>query len=140
MAVQFFFNESLIKLLERRRLKAFINQLFIDEGVKLLSLVYVFCSDKYLLAINTEFLQHDDYTDIITFSLSSVREPVVGEIYISSERVTENAALMNVSINDELHRVIFHGALHLCGYMDKKPSDKRMMTMNENKYLKLYFN
>jgi len=139
MAVQFFFNASLIKLSERRRLKLFINQLFKEERMLFSSLSYVFCSDQYLLSINREFLQHDDYTDIITFCLSGASEPVEGEIYISTDRVKENAISIGTSINNELHRVIFHGALHLCGYKDKKPSDKRKMTDAEDKYLQLYF-
>jgi len=139
MAVQFFFNASLIKLSERRRLKLFINLLFKEERMLFSSLSYVFCSDQYLLSINREFLQHDDYTDIITFCLSGASEPVEGEIYISTDRVKENAISIGTSINNELHRVIFHGALHLCGYKDKKPSDKRKMTDAEDKYLQLYF-
>ena len=139
MAVQFFFNASLIKLSERRRLKLFINQLFKEERMLFSSLSYVFCSDQYLLSINREFLQHDDYTDIITFCLSGASEPVEGEIYISTDRVKENAISIGTSFNNELHRVIFHGALHLCGYKDKKPSDKRKMTDAEDKYLQLYF-
>ena len=139
MAVQFFFNASLIKLSERRRLKLFINLLFKEERILFSSLSYVFCSDQYLLSINREFLQHDDYTDIITFCLSGASEPVEGEIYISTDRVKENAISIGTSINNELHRVIFHGALHLCGYKDKKPSDKRKMTDAEDKYLQLYF-
>jgi len=139
MAVQFFFNASLIKLSERRRLKLFINLLFKEERMLFSSLSYVFCSDQYLLSINREFLQHDDYTDIITFCLSGASEPVEGEIYISTDRVKENAISIGTSFNNELHRVIFHGALHLCGYKDKKPSDKRKMTDAEDKYLQLYF-
>jgi len=139
MAVQFFFNASLIKLSERRRLKLFINQLFKEERMLFSSLSYVFCSDQYLLSINREFLQHDDYTDIITFCLSGASEPVEGEIYISTDRVKDNAISIGTSFNNELHRVIFHGALHLCGYKDKKPSDKRKMTDAEDKYLQLYF-
>ncbi len=139
MAVQFFFNASLIKLSERRRLKLFINLLFKEERMLFSSLSYVFCSDQYLLSINREFLQHDDYTDIITFCLSGAAEPVEGEIYISTDRVKDNAISIGTSFNNELHRVIFHGALHLCGYKDKKPSDKRKMTDAEDKYLQLYF-
>ena len=139
MAAQFFFNESTIKLLDRRRLKAFIKELFLAEDVLLGSLRYIFCSDRFLLAINREFLKHDDYTDIITFCLSGVREPVEGEIYISTDRVKENSAVIGISLQHELHRVIFHGALHLCGYKDKKPTDKKKMTDAEDKYLQYYF-
>ena len=139
MAVHFFFRDSLIKLSEKRRLKLFISQLFREERVLFSSLSYIFCSDEFLLSINKEFLQHDDYTDIITFCLSGALEPVEGEIYISAERVKDNAISVGTSFNNELHRVIFHGVLHLCGFKDKNPSDKRKMTDAEDKYLKLYF-
>jgi rRNA maturation RNase YbeY len=109
------------------------------EGKDFLSLNYIFCSDNYLLGINNEFLQHDDYTDIITFCLSGSKEPINGEIYISTDRVKDNARIHGVAINEEIHRVIFHGALHLCGFNDKKSAEKKEMRFQEDKYLKLYF-
>ncbi len=139
MAVQFFFNEVTTKLFERRKLKAFIETLFMEEGYSLNYLSYIFCSDQYLLSINKEFLQHDNYTDIITFCLSDSSDPVEGEIYISIERIIENSRLNRVPFQIELHRVIFHGALHLCGYLDKKPSDKKLMTKAEDRWLQIYF-
>ena len=77
------------------------------------------CSDEYLLEINQAYLKHDDLTDIITFDLSDSPGVIKGEIYISVERVLDNALLFNTSFRDELARVVFHGALHLCGYKDK---------------------
>lgn len=139
MTIKFFFNEVSITLPDRKRLKQFLIGLFDMEGKILSESTYVFCSDKYLLSINQEFLQHDNYTDIITFTLSDNTEPIIGEIYISSERVKENARKLEITINRELHRVIFHGALHLCGYNDKTPADKKAMTLKEDKYLQLYF-
>jgi rRNA maturation RNase YbeY len=139
MAVKFFFADTTIPLVQRNRLKGFIISLFELEGKEFYALNYIFCSDLYLQAINKEFLQHDDYTDIVTFRLSSPKEPVTGEIYISTERVIDNAQLLGVTINEEIHRVIFHGALHLCGFKDKKASDKKEMRFQEDKYLKLYF-
>lgn len=139
MVVKFFFSDATIQLTERNRLKAFIKQLFTIEGVLLSSLNYIFCSDEYLIGINKEFLDHDNYTDIITFCLSEAREPIDGEIYISVDRVKENAITLGISVKTELHRVIFHGALHLCGYKDKKPIDKIRMTSAENRYLALYY-
>ncbi len=82
-------------------------------------LQYIFCSDAYLLDINREYLQHDFFTDIITFDLSEKGQPINAEIYISVERVRDNAANYNSSFRKEIHRVIFHGVLHLCGYKDK---------------------
>ena len=139
MAIKFILNETRIKIPERLRLKTHIEGLFKREGMPLSSLTYIFCTDKYLLSINTEFLNHDDYTDIITFCLSEPHEPIVGEIYISADRVKENAQSLGVSINEELHRIIFHGALHLCGYKDKKPQDKKKMTQAEDSNIKMYF-
>ncbi|MCW3090289.1 MAG: ybeY [Ferruginibacter sp.] len=139
MAVKFFFNQVSIPLNQRRHLKQFIVKLFLLEGKQLASLNYIFCGDEYLLGINTEFLAHDDYTDIITFTLSSPSEPTEGEVYISVDRVKSNAASIGVNIDKELHRVIFHGALHLCGYNDKTVVDKDAMTALEDKYLTMYF-
>ena len=139
MAIKFFFTDVSITLNERNKLKLFIKQLFNDEQEYLQSLSYIFCSDQYLLGINKEFLQHDDYTDIITFTLSEPSMPIEGEIYISIDRIKDNAHIHNVGIREELHRVIFHGALHLCGYKDKVLLDKQNMTAGEDKYLGLYF-
>lgn len=139
MIVQFFFNDAKGSLSNKRQLNTFIKDLFSLEGRELHSLKYIFCSDEYLLSINREFLQHDDYTDVITFCLSEEVDPVEGEIYISIDRVRENAKSVKVTFTHELHRVIFHGALHLCGFTDKKPTQKLKMTTAENKYLDLYF-
>ena len=119
-------------------LKLQIEQLFIKERVVLDSLSYVFCSDEYLLKINREFLNHDFYTDIITFDLSEKRVGVIGEIYISLDRVKENAAGLGISFSEELLRVLFHGALHLCGYRDKKKAEIMEMRKKEEQYLRLY--
>ncbi|MEO6548246.1 MAG: rRNA maturation RNase YbeY [Ferruginibacter sp.] len=139
MVVHFFFNNVAIRLEQRKRLKAFISELFGKERKEFLSLNYVFCSDKYLLNINEEFLGHKDYTDIITFSLAATSKPIQGEIYISVDRIKANAASLGIKIQTELHRVMFHGALHLCGYRDKTPQEKGIMTQLEDRYLKLYF-
>ena len=139
MQVSFFF-ETKVTLTDRNRLKIFLKTLFKKEKRKAESLSYIFCSDEYLLSINQQYLQHDYYTDIITFNLAeNITEPVVGDIYISVDRVKENAQLQNVSFREELHRVIFHGALHLCGYKDKTPSQIKTMRFKENQYLGLYF-
>jgi probable rRNA maturation factor len=139
MAVQFFFLETTITLKERNRLKAFIAELFKKEKKTLGELNYIFCSDKHLLSINKEFLQHDFYTDILTFDLSETKSRVDGEVYISLDRVRDNAIVFMSSLNKEFHRVIFHGALHLCGYKDKSQKEETAMRAAENKYLDLYF-
>ena len=96
---------------------------------------YIFCSDVYLHKINLEYLQHDTYTDIITFPLK--KKPIEGDIFISLDRVRENAQSFGVSFEHELHRVIIHGALHLCGYKDKTPAQRKRMTELENESLLL---
>ena|ERR1700749_2595187 len=139
MDIRFFFTDQNITLAERTRLKTFIRSIFKREQRAASSLTYVFCSDEYLLGINNLFLQHDYYTDIITFDLSSNKAIIEGEIYISIDRVRDNAKQLDISIKNELHRVIFHGVLHLCGYKDKTPKDEKVMRSMEEKYLKLYF-
>ncbi len=131
--------QSAYALKDKKRLKEFISQLIKMENKKLRSLNYVFCSDEFLLQINNDFLNHDDYTDIITFELSH-DELIEGEIYISIERIKENAKLYSSSFIQELRRVMFHGALHLCGYGDKTKKDKEIMTSKENTYLNLWDN
>ena len=92
-----------------------------------------------MLNINRQFLNHDYYTDIITFNLSGSKRQIEGEVYISIDRVKDNAAILSQSIKQELHRVIFHGALHLCGYKDKSKYDIDKMRKMEDKYLKAFF-
>lgn len=139
MAINFTVHEVKLQLKERTRLKAFLKELFKREGQGLRSLHYIFCSDEYLLTINQEFLQHDTYTDIVTFELSDNPDITEGEIYISIDRVQENAKKFAVTENYELHRVIFHGALHLSGYRDKSRKESALMREKEDENLRLYF-
>lgn len=138
--VKFYYKDIKLSLRERKKLKIFIGSLFSREKIKFLSLNYVFCSDEFLQKINKEFLNHDELTDIITFNMSNSDKLIEGEIYISIDRVKENAFLEKVKIKEELHRVVFHGALHLCGYRDKKKVDIKIMRDKEKEYLDLYFN
>ena len=96
---------------------------------------YIFMNDEMLLELNKKFLDHDTYTDIITFDLSEKENVVSGEIYISTDRVIENAAKYNVIYPEEMHRVLIHGILHLCGYNDKSEEEKEEMRAKENYYL-----
>jgi probable rRNA maturation factor len=139
MAVQFFFITNNISLANRTGLKLFVQQIFKSKKMKLANLSYIFCSDEYLLNINKIHLNHNYYTDIITFDLSENPNAITGEIYISTDRVRDNAATLGVTIREELHRVIFHGALHLCGYKDKTPKDEKEMRAAENRLLDKYF-
>ncbi len=136
--VCFFFEEKGFSLQSRAELKAFIEILFKKEKKKLGSINYIFCSDKRLLEINQQFLRHDYYTDIITFDLSET-DFTQAEIYISIDRVKDNAKTEGVSFKSELHRVIFHGALHLCGYKDKSKQEALQMREKESFYLLKYF-
>ena len=129
-----------INLTGRQNLKSFLQALFKEEGKNLDSLNYIFCTDKYLLTINQDFLSHDYLTDIITFNLSNDLGVISGEVYISVDRVRENATILQVALNNELHRVIFHGALHLCGYKDNSPRKMTEMRNAEDKLLRRYFN
>ncbi len=106
------------------------------EGYALERIDFIFCSDDFLLNINRQHLDHDTYTDIITFPLEE--DPIVGEIYISIDRVTENAQSFNTGFEDELRRVMIHGVLHLCGYDDHEDADVEEIRNKEDKYLDDY--
>jgi probable rRNA maturation factor len=127
-------------LSDRTQLKEFLKKITKKEKCPIASVDFIFCSDEHLLSINRSFLNHDYYTDIITFDLTPKGEnDVVAEIYISTERVKENAILYTTTFKRELHRVIFHGILHLCGYKDKKAAQQKTMRGKEEEYLNLYF-
>ena len=130
--------DKAITLGNRVALKAFIEKQMKKEGLVIECLQYVFCSDNYLLAINKQYLNHDYYTDIISFDLSESKGQLIGDIYISVDRVKENAKILKTTQGNELLRVIFHGALHFCGYKDKKPADAKLMRAMEDKWLKAY--
>ncbi len=108
-----------------------------SEAKKLEELSYIFCDDEYLLKINMEYLDHDTYTDIISFDYS-VGKILQGEIYISTERVKENSETFSVKFQDELRRVLVHGVLHLCGFKDKEESDAALMRSKEEEKMKLF--
>jgi probable rRNA maturation factor len=140
MNTHFYFQKQ-TQLPKRQQLKAFFEILSQREGTKFDSLSIVFCSDDYLLEINQNHLQHDYYTDIITFDLTPKQKKTKeAELYISIDRVRDNAKQFKSTIQHELHRVIFHGILHLCGFKDKSKSDQQTMRTKENEYLELYFN
>lgn len=135
--VYFFFEHRKFFLGNRSKLKKFIESIFKKEKKQLGSLNYIFCTDKRLREINRQFLKHDYYTDIISFELSET-EYCQGEIYISIDRVKENAKGLKISFKSELLRVIFHGALHLCGFKDKSKLEMKKIREREDFYLRLY--
>ena len=140
MPARFYEQEVRSGLKEKRRLSRFLDSLAQKhlKKVKKISLTYIFCSDEALLQMNQQFLDHDTLTDIITFDLSDTVNDLTGEIYISVDRVRENAAKFKANYQDELHRVIFHGALHLCGFKDKTKKDQEEMRKQEDKCLAAY--
>ena len=125
-------------LANRVALKVFIERSVQKEGLAIESLQYIFCSDKFLLNINKTYLKHNYYTDIISFDLSETKGKLIGEVYISIDRVKDNAKTHKTALKEELLRVIFHGALHFCGYKDKKPGDIKKMRFLEEKWMKSY--
>lgn len=131
-----FFEEGLSYTLKNKTLvRKWITNTIAAEGFKLSELNYIFCTDEYLLQINQQYLDHDTYTDIITFDNSEEEGVIVGDIFISIERIKENATKFSVTDAQELHRVMVHGALHLLGYKDKSAADKKKMTLKEDFYL-----
>ena len=138
--IKFFFLSKFITLKDHKKLKNFLVNLLRKEGKKAASVNFIFCSDKYLLDINKRYLQHDYYTDIITFDLSSDPKSVEAEIYISSERIRDNANSLNTTIKEETLRVMFHGLLHICGYGDKSKKEKALMREKENYYIQEFSN
>ena len=133
--IHFFSEDTDYKPKQKNALRTWIKETIRAEGYKSGEINFIVCSDDYLLAINQQYLQHDTYTDIVTFDNSEAEEVIAGDIFISIDRVIENAAKFNVSEADELHRVIIHGVLHLCGYGDKEKEDKALMTEKEDFYL-----
>ena len=133
--IEFFEEDIAYKLKNKTALRQWITQTIQAEGHKLKELAYIFCTDEYLLQINRQYLNHDTYTDIITFDNSDTEGLIVGDIFISIERIRENALKFRTSEADELHRVIIHGALHLLGYTDKTAPAKQKMTEKEDFYL-----
>jgi probable rRNA maturation factor len=138
MSLVFFHTADLnYRLQNKTALKKLLADLFQKEGKRLEGLSIVFCSDDYLLSMNRQFLQHDYYTDILTFDVSEPGGPVSGELYISVDRVRDNAHGLGVSAVEEMQRVIIHGSLHLCGYKDKLKKQQLLMRQKEERYLRL---
>lgn len=137
MAITFHYAHEGFRFRSTADLKKLIKVIFSEHGRQLKSLAIILCSDEYLLEINRQHLNHDYYTDIITFDLSQ-NEQTSGELYISIERVKDNAQQLQVKPLEEITRVIIHGALHLLGYGDKTTKEQTLMRSTENKYLYKY--
>lgn len=134
-SINFFEEDISFKLKNKTVVKQWVKATIEAEGYKLKELNYIFCSDEYLLKINQQYLDHDTYTDIVTFDNSEKEGVIEGDIFISIDRIRENAVKFDSGEINELHRVIIHGALHLLGYQDKTAEKKKVMTGKEDLYL-----
>ena len=133
--VNFFTEDIKYTLKGKKIIKKWIVETIVSERYMLNELNFIFCSDDYLLQVNQDFLKHDYYTDVITFDNSETPNVILGDIFISLDRVKENAKLNGVSIIDELCRIMIHGTLHLLGYNDKTKKTKIEMTTKEDFHL-----
>ncbi|MES2796615.1 MAG: rRNA maturation RNase YbeY [Bacteroidota bacterium] len=135
--ISFFVEEVPFTLKDKLKLKTWIKHVCLLYNKKPGDLNYIFCNDDYLLEINKTYLNHDFYTDIITFDQSESEDMIEGEIYISVDRVKENAENNNIDFPQELKRVIIHGILHLIGFKDKTEQDSKKMRLLENQMLEI---
>ena len=134
----YFFSEEITYTVKNKiQIRNWISDTIIAEGYQLEELNFILCSDEYLLAMNQQYLKHDTYTDVITFDNSEGLKTILGDIFISIERVQENARQFKTSTQKELCRVMIHGTLHLLGYPDKGKAAKTVMTQKEDQYLAL---
>lgn len=135
--IQFFCEDISFTLPNQEAISRWLENVVKEEGYKLVSINCIFCSDEYLHQINLQYLEHDYYTDIITFDNSDDETSIEGDLFISIDRITENAQSQTISIPEETHRVMVHGVLHLLGYKDKTDGEKESMRKKENAYLSL---
>lgn len=134
MAISYFSEDTKFSIKERRKLTRWIKVCIVKHGKKLGDLTFVFCSDRHLLSINQQYLKHSYYTDVITFDYSEDLT-VSGDIFISVDTVLENSMTFKKEFLDELHRVIIHGVLHLCGFGDKSEYESQQMRLLEDECL-----
>lgn len=127
--------ETDFELEDQTQIKTWVSDIITSEGFELGDLLYVFCDDEFLLKLNVEFLDHDTLTDILSFDYK-VGKQINGEIYISVERVADNAKDFKTDFDEELHRVMIHGILHFCGLKDKTESEEELMRKKEDEALK----
>jgi probable rRNA maturation factor len=136
-AIQFFQEDVKYVIKQKRIIKEWLMTVIKSEGYVLEELNFILCSDEYLLVMNQQYLKHDTYTDVITFDNSEQSNTIAGDIFISLDRIKENAQLVNVTLVQELSRVMVHGTLHLLGFKDKTRPAKAIMTAKEDEYLQL---
>lgn len=136
--INFHIEEIEFKVINPIKSKRWLKSVIQSEGYELSEINYIFCSDEYLHKINLEYLDHDTLTDIITFDNSEEDKLIEGDIFVSIDRVNDNAKDFNSTFEQEFRRVIVHGVLHLCGYFDKSVEDEKLMRMKEEYYLNLW--
>jgi rRNA maturation RNase YbeY len=136
-SIHFFTEDITYSVIKPRKTTSWIKTVIKKEKASLSEINYIFCSDNYLLSLNKQFLNHNTLTDIITFNNSFQKGVLTADIYISIDRVKENADKFNVLFQDEIHRVMIHGVLHLLGFKDKKPAEKALMRKKEEACLSL---
>ena len=137
MKITFFSEDVSFKLSSPNKVRRWIKEVILLEKHTLSEISYIFCSDDYLHNMNVQYLNHDTLTDIITFDNSEEEDQIEGDIFISVDRVKENATQLNLPFDTELHRVMIHGILHLCGYKDKTSADNELMRKKEDACLSL---
>lgn len=133
--INFHFEDTAFDFPNVTILTAWLNATAFSKNKKINFLNYIFCTDDFLHNLNVEYLNHDTLTDVITFSYSDKEKEIEGDVFISIDRVKENALELDVLFENELYRVMVHGLLHLLGLKDKTVEDKKEMTTNENEYL-----
>ena len=138
MAIHFFSEEIEFTLKEKLNRKRWLKKIATNAGFKIKELNYVFCSDEYLYQMNRDYLKHDSYTDIITFDNSEKKGDIEGDIFVSIDRVRENAKTHTQEVETEMNRVLAHGLLHLMGYKDKTQEEVALMRLKEEESIKLY--
>lgn len=132
-----FYSENNFELQHVKQFETWLNEVIASEEKKTGEISFIFCDDEYLLQINREYLNHDTYTDIVSFD-NSIGRILNGDIFISTERVEENATTFGVSFDEELKRVMAHGILHFCGYKDKTISEGQTMRSKEEEKMKMF--
>lgn len=136
--INFFTEDISFHLKHKTKIRQWIQKVILSKGAKLTEINYIFCSDEFLKTVNIEYLEHDYYTDIITFDNSEEEKQLEGDIYISIDRVGENSKLFAKSFEEELYRVMIHGVLHLLGYGDKTPEEASLMRQEEESALSIF--
>ncbi|WP_210462577.1 rRNA maturation RNase YbeY [Rufibacter roseolus] len=137
LPIEFFTEEVEFEVKNEEKVKTWLLEIISKYDFELESLNYIFCSDEYLHQMNVEYLEHDTLTDVITFDNSDFEGVIEGDVFISIDRIVDNAATFNISPEEELHRVMAHGLLHLLGFDDKTPEKKALMRAKENECLDL---